>query len=157
MARSSSDSVVERFTGRVKWFNLKNGYGFITPVNENALVTDIFVHHSSIFVSKNQYKYLTEGEYVDFDIEYTENSEHKYHATNVTGVARGLLLCETKFDILEENRKRTNLRRLEIPQSPQTPRTPQTPRAPRPQRQDRQDEDDFEFPKQKNISRQSTR
>jgi len=155
MGRTSScELIVTRHTGRVKWFNVKNGYGFITPVDngENShLNSDIFVHHSSIVVGKNQYKYLTEGEYVDFELQSTENSEHEYHAVNVTGVARGLLLCETRFEHLEENRRAPRPR--DEPRTPRVPRDePKTPRAPRDE-----PEDGFEFPKQRRLTRQSTR
>jgi cold shock CspA family protein len=39
----------ERFTGRVKWFNNKAGYGFITATDGPNSGTDIFVHHSCKF------------------------------------------------------------------------------------------------------------
>ena len=154
MGRTSSceSTVAQRHTGRVKWFNEKNGYGFITPVNnENSnLNNDIFVHHSSIVVGKNQYKYLTEGEYIEFDLEPTENSEHEYHAVNVTGIARGLLLCETRFEHLES--RKAPQRPRDEPRTPRAPRDePRTPRAPR------ELDDGFEYPKQRRLARQSTR
>lgn len=82
--------------GRVKWFNNKAGYGFITSTRDNAEM-DIFVHHSSIMVDKNQYKYLVTGEYVSFALENVENNE-KYNcqAKNVTGINGGPLMCETR-------------------------------------------------------------
>ena len=49
-------------TGRVKWFNRKKGYGFITQ----EAGTDLFVHFSSIV--KDGYKVLNEGEEVQFEI-----------------------------------------------------------------------------------------
>ena len=55
----------ERFNGRVKWFNNKAGYGFVTVTNGHHLDKDIFVHHSAINVSSEQYKYLVQGEYVN--------------------------------------------------------------------------------------------
>ena len=56
--------------GRVKWFNNKAGYGFITinDCNTNE-ERDIFVHHSEIRVEQSQYKYLVQGEYVEFDLD----------------------------------------------------------------------------------------
>ena len=63
-AASSSD----RLTGRVKWFNNKAGYGFITVTDGSRSGSDIFVHHSVIGVASQQYKYLVQGEYVEFDL-----------------------------------------------------------------------------------------
>jgi cold shock protein len=82
--------------GRVKWFNNKAGYGFITSSSGDD-EKDIFVHHSSIMVAKNQYKYLVTGEYVSFNVEDVENNE-KYNcqAKNVKGVGGGPLMCETR-------------------------------------------------------------
>ena len=37
----------ERFTGRVKWFNNKAGYGFISITDGAQAGTDVFVHHST--------------------------------------------------------------------------------------------------------------
>ena len=48
----------ERFTGRVKWFNNKAGYGFVTVTDGPKAGSDIFIHHSSIKVDSEQYKYL---------------------------------------------------------------------------------------------------
>lgn len=46
----------------VKWFNNEKGYGFI-QYKDNE---DIFVHYSAI--SKEGYKTLKEGEYVEFKL-----------------------------------------------------------------------------------------
>lgn len=48
--------------GTVKWFNSKNGYGFITRDDG----TDIFVHYSGI--QKEGFKSLKEGANVTFDV-----------------------------------------------------------------------------------------
>ncbi len=48
--------------GKVKWFNDKKGYGFVTPEEGN----DVFVHHSSI--QGDGFKTLSEGEEVEFEI-----------------------------------------------------------------------------------------
>ena len=82
--------------GCVKWFNNKAGYGFITLV-EGEESKDIFVHHSSITVQKNQYKYLVQGEYVGFELEKVDgNEKYTHQAKCVRGVNGGPLMCETR-------------------------------------------------------------
>ena len=88
----SSDRVI----GRVKWFNNKTGYGFVSLVSGDAAVSDIFVHHSNIVVSVEQYRYLVEGEYVEFSLVHTPGKEHEYQAGDVSGIKGGKLLCETR-------------------------------------------------------------
>ena len=94
----SSDvfSSSERYTGRVKWFNNKSGYGFITVTDGNTSGRDVFVHHSSIKVDSEQYKYLVQGEYVDFSLSDTKTSDHEYQAAEVCGIKGGKLMCETR-------------------------------------------------------------
>jgi hypothetical protein len=97
---SNKDSVTnnspEHWTGRVKWFNNKAGYGFITITDGFRLDTDIFVHHSIINVENQQYKYLVQGEYVVFDMVRTESGNHEWQALNVSGIRGGKLMCETR-------------------------------------------------------------
>ena len=96
---SSSSSSSPRQLGRVKWFNNKAGYGFIT-INDGPLKdTDIFVHHIGINVSNEQYKYLVQGEYVEYDLEKTEGGKHEYQAGKVSGLNGGKLMCETRSEI----------------------------------------------------------
>ena len=92
---TGSESI--RFTGRVKWFNNKAGYGFITVTDAgNMKDTDIFVHHSGVVVDNEQYKYLVQGEYVSFDLKKMERGDHEFHAFGVRGVSNGMLMCETR-------------------------------------------------------------
>jgi len=97
---STKDTVTssDTLTGRVKWFNNKAGYGFITVTVGDRSGSDIFVHHSGINVSNQQYKYLVQGEYVDFVLEKPESGNHEFHAINVNGISNGKLMCETRRD-----------------------------------------------------------
>jgi len=93
----SSESEVQRLTGMVKWFNNKSGFGFITVCGEGDFGgKDIFAHYSSIRVTNSQYKYLVQGEYVDFNLVKSENENHEFHAMDITGVMSGPILCETR-------------------------------------------------------------
>lgn len=89
----------DRLTGRVKWFNNKAGYGFITATDGDRSGSDIFVHHSGINVEKQQqYKYLIQGEYVEFSLIKTEGDKHEFQASSVSGIKGGKLMCETRND-----------------------------------------------------------
>ena len=94
---SDTDTQSQRLTGKVKWFNNKAGYGFITVhdegVNKN---NDIFVHFTAVRVTNSQYKYLVQGEYVEFDLVKSDSGPHEYKAMNVTGIKGGELMCETR-------------------------------------------------------------
>ena len=95
--------------GRVKWFNNKSGYGFITFMNnEQYKGNDIFVHHSAITSKQNLYKYLVQGEYVEFNIDKMANKDHEIQATNITGILNGMLMCETRFLNKENIKSRDN-------------------------------------------------
>jgi CspA family cold shock protein len=89
----------ERFTGRVKWFNNKAGYGFITATDGPNSGTDIFVHHSSVNVQTQQYKYLVLGEYVEFALSSVSTGEHQFQAADVSGIKGGKLMCETRHEM----------------------------------------------------------
>ena len=84
--------------GRVKWFNNKSGFGFITITDGPTSGADIFVHHSAVKVDSEQYKYLVQGEYVEFTLIETQDSKHACQASNVCGIKGGKLMCETRRD-----------------------------------------------------------
>ncbi len=85
-----------RVIGQVKWFNTKAGYGFITGSDGEHKDHDIFVHFSSIKVVNSQYRYLVQGEYVEFDVVKPEGDKHEHHAVNVTGINGGSIMCESR-------------------------------------------------------------
>ncbi|NIO86676.1 MAG: cold shock domain-containing protein [Candidatus Aminicenantes bacterium] len=60
--------------GKVKWFNEKKGYGFITRDDGD----DVFVHYSEI--EMNGFKTLTENQEVSFEI---KEGPRGLQATNV--------------------------------------------------------------------------
>ena len=94
----TTPALSEHLIGRVKWFNNKTGYGFITVTDGEKSGTDIFVHHSSIQVVNQQYKYLLQGEYVEFDLLKTTSGKYEWQAVNVIGINSGKLMCETRFE-----------------------------------------------------------
>lgn len=99
---ASSDST-SKYSGRVKWFNNKYGYGFITVLKTDDAAsvpvnTDVFAHHSEISVSNDQYRYLVQGEYVAFDVVKTTNGNHEYQCAKVKGMYGGQLICETRHE-----------------------------------------------------------
>ena len=85
-----------RLIGQVKWFNNKTGFGFITVNEGEQSGKDIFIHYSAIHVTNSQYKYLVQGEYVEFELEKATKGDHEYQATSITGVKGGKLMCETR-------------------------------------------------------------
>ena len=89
----------EHLLGRVKWFNNKAGYGFITVTDGKRSGTDIFVHHSAVNVENNQYKYLVQGEYVEFGLIKTQSEKHEWQAASVSGIKGGKLMCETRHEV----------------------------------------------------------
>jgi cold shock CspA family protein len=83
----SEDATNKKYTeqnviGKVKWFNVKAGFGFI---NRNDNGQDVYAHYSAI-INKNpnhRVRSLADGELVDFNIiEGSKGAE----ATDITGI-----------------------------------------------------------------------
>ena len=85
----------ERITGRVKWFNNKSGFGFISVCDGTHKDKDIFAHFTALRGDSTQYKYLVQGEYVEFIISKSESEQHEYISTDISGVKGGLMMCDT--------------------------------------------------------------
>ena len=82
-----------RLVGRVKWFNNQSGYGFITYTSSMGSEEDVFVHHSALVTSGDQFRYLVQGEYVEFETTEVENkgaSAPRTVAKEVRGMNGGI-------------------------------------------------------------------
>jgi cold shock CspA family protein len=98
----------KKFAGCVKWFNMKTGFGFLTVVqsvcgSDLKVGSEIFVHHSNVKVTEEQYRFLVQGEYVEFDVSNVANGQHSCQAVNVTGMFGGKLMCETRNEARQQH------------------------------------------------------
>ena len=105
-----------RITGRVKWFNSKSGFGFVTVSDGPHKDKDIFAHFTSLRGDSAQYKYLVQGEYIEFILSKSESEQHEYIATDVSGIKGGLLMCDTH--------RLNSTARSPLPDAKRAPRTP---------------------------------
>ena len=87
---SSSDTTTPRLLGRVKWFNNQKGFGFVTDSEEN----DVFVHHSALVTGSDQFRYLVQDEWVEF--EKSTLDDGKTVAVKVSGPNSSKLTCELR-------------------------------------------------------------
>jgi len=124
---TTTDVQSARLLGQVKWFNNKAGYGFITVSHGEQAGKDIFVHYSSIKVVNSQYKYLIQGEYVEFTLTKSTGEVHEFQASDISGINGGLLMCETR----RVNRATDSAPRETAPRKYRTPRDNAGPRPPK--------------------------
>jgi len=128
---ASDPQPTQTTSGRVKWFNNKAGYGFISVSDcETQEERDIFVHHSEIKVGQTQYKYLVQGEYVEFVIgPINRDNKIDVHATGVSGINGGKLMCETRNEVrsyrFSQQPETTTTTQQRQPQQRQAPREQQ--------------------------------
>ena len=106
VSTTQCDNTESLSLGRVKWFNNKAGYGFLTVSTGAHEGEDVFVHHSAINVAHEQYRYLIQGEYVEFKLCSVSDSEHKWQAGSVHGINNGKLMCETRLEARENRSSR---------------------------------------------------
>jgi CspA family cold shock protein len=86
----------DRITGSVKWFNNKAGYGFVTVKGGDQDGKDVFAHYSAIKVVDDQFRYLVQGEYIEFDLTKDESGKHDFVVSNISGIKGGSLMCEVQ-------------------------------------------------------------
>tara|TARA_B100000424_G_C22897950_1_gene477608 strand:+ start:218 stop:655 length:438 start_codon:yes stop_codon:yes gene_type:complete len=118
--KSAQQDPKTKHIGCVKWFNNKSGYGFITLMDDDTEFKgrDIFSHHSSIKASGDLYKYLVQGEYVEFNVQKMESkNEHEHQAVDITGIMNGDLMCETRFKNKDLSRVRDGFAPVRKPRS----------------------------------------
>jgi len=94
--QETPSSVTERFVGQVKWFNNKAGYGFITAREGEHVDKDIFVHFTTVSRDDKQYRYLVQGEYVEFAIAPSADAKYSIQAVSISGIKGGPLMFETR-------------------------------------------------------------
>jgi CspA family cold shock protein len=63
--------------GKVKWFNAKKGYGFISTTEGK----DVFVHYNEI--KSEGFKTLDEGQEVEFEINSGPKGDHAVNVKKV--------------------------------------------------------------------------
>jgi cold shock protein len=90
----ATSTTIGKHIGKVKWFNNKKGFGFITVVSDEQNGKDVFVHQSNVIPVTSTYRTLSIGEYVSLDI----SEDDKEQAVHVTGVYGGELQCDVRLE-----------------------------------------------------------
>lgn len=98
-SRQPAEITSDVMVGCVKWFNNKVGYGFITYNDADGRECEVFVHHSAIHVKVEQYRYLVQGEYLNFNLANSSHKQYVMNAANVRGINNGKLMCETRNNL----------------------------------------------------------
>lgn len=75
--KESEESKAIMKEGKVKWFDLERGYGFISPFGKGE---DIFLHITDI--QESGYETIEKGEFVEFEEKVGKNG--KTRAKNIT-------------------------------------------------------------------------
>ena len=78
-------------TGKVKWFDSKKGYGFITGENGK----EIFVHFSGIVT--DGFKSLNEGQAVEFEVGSGAKGEQAVNGVRIVSEHRFSFLSSPKI------------------------------------------------------------
>ena len=119
---------MSRVIGNVKWYDSKKGYGFVTLVTpESDTGSDVFVHYSNINVSEGNYKRLFPGEYIEFEV--GSGNDGRSICLNVSGIQKGLLLCENenhRYKIFPRRDQCSDGGAEEVGEPDDTPDTPDT-------------------------------
>ena len=98
-----------KFTGTVKVFHVKKGYGFITPDEEHwqalsavGIIRDVYVHYSNIDPAKKHvFKKLTEHEKVEFQMGPGHGSDVRKQAKEV--ISKGVQAASSGTRIRQGN------------------------------------------------------
>ena len=69
--------------GKIKWFNMKKGYGFIEPENGEK---DVFIHISAL--EKAGIKFLNENQKVSYEVNQTKGKLSLYVLTYFSFLVR---------------------------------------------------------------------
>lgn len=106
MSTNNSTENTELYRGVCKWFSNKKGFGFITVVSENNKGEDIFVHQSNLKPTKSTYRTLSQGEYIQFNMDASERGQ----AVNVSGIDNGPLMCDNMSDRFQRRSRNSQSR-----------------------------------------------